>query len=312
MQATMFFIFVNNLTTLAVCMLVGYIGRKCGIFTDVNNAALSTTLVKVTLPCTVFISMMRPFSPTLLIESLATLLLSAVVYLSGYVLGALLARVMKASHSEKRVWQFSLVFANVGYMGFPITQAVFGYEGLIYTSMANVSFNVLAFSLGVYLFKSGDDRENVKANIKSIVLNPALVATYIGFVFFVTGLRLPGVIEDGVGLVGSMTTPLSMILVGSILAKNKLRLLVGDPRVLPVIFLRLLGIPVASFFVLRLFISNPVMLGVVVILAAMPAAALTVIFAEQYKGDTALASKLVALSSALCLLSIPVISLLLQ
>ena len=175
----------------------------------------------------------------------------------------------------------------------------------------DVTFNILAFSLGVYLFRR-DRSGEVKANLKTIVLNPALVATYIGFLFFVTGLRLPEVVQDGVALVGNMTVPLSMILVGSILAKSRLLTLVSDIRVLPVIFIRLLGIPLVAFFVLRIFVHNPVMLGVIVILAAMPVAALTVIFAEQYKGNTVVASKLVALSSLLCLLSIPLISLILQ
>ena len=311
MQNAMFISLVSGLTALAVCIVAGYLSRKAKILTDELNAGLSMVLVKVTLPCLVFISMMRPFSQTLLMESLATLFLTTAVYLSGYVIGIGLARLMRAAQDEKQVWQFALVFANVGYVGFPIIQAVYGYEGMMYATMANVTFNILAFSLGVYLFKR-DTTGTVKVNLKAIILNPALVATYFGFIFFVTGFRLPGVIQDGVALVGDMTIPLSMILVGSILAKSRPLTLINDPRVLPVILMRLLGIPLATFFILRLFIHNPVMLGVIVILAGTPVAALTVIFAEQYKGNTAVASKLVAISSILCLLSIPLISLVLQ
>ncbi|MCL1988539.1 MAG: AEC family transporter [Firmicutes bacterium] len=307
----MFISFVGSLTTLVVCMVAGYIGRKVGVLSDTINAGMSTLLVKITLPCMVFVSMMRPFSATLLLESLATLVISAIVYLSGYVFGLLLARLMGAAEDEKRVWQFALVFANVGYMGFPIIQAIYGAEGLIYTTMANVAFNMLAFSLGIYLFKRNASAD-IKTNLRTILLNPALVATYLGFIFFITGIRLPENVQDGVSLIGGMTVPLSMLLVGAILAKSKPADLVSDPRVLPVIFLRLLGIPLVTFFILRLFIPNPIMLEVIVILAAMPVAALTVIFAEQYKGNTAVASKLVALSSILCLLTIPIISLLLQ
>ncbi|MCL2421478.1 MAG: AEC family transporter [Defluviitaleaceae bacterium] len=310
-QNAMFISFVSSLTTLAVCIIAGYISRKAKILSDELNIGMSSVLVKVTLPCMVFVSMMRPFSRTLLMESLATLFITAAVYLSGFFIGMGLARLMGASDDEKRVWQFALVFANVGYMGFPIIQAVYGYEGLIYTTMANVTFNILAFSLGVYLFRK-DTSGQVKANLKAIAFNPALIATYIGFLFFVTGWRLPEVVQDGVSLVGNMTVPLSMILVGSILAKSRLLTLVNDPRVLPVIFVRLLVIPLAAFFILRIFVHNQVMLGVIVILAAMPVAALTVIFAEQYRGNTVVASKLVAFSSILCLLSIPLISLLLQ
>ena len=307
---TMFSTFVNSLAILAVCIAVGYICRKAKILTDDLNSGLSTLLVRVTLPCLVFISMMRPFSRTLLLDSLATLFLSGAVYISGYFIGGWLARLMGVQDSVKKVWQFSLIFANVGYMGFPIIQAIYGNEAMMYTSMANVSFNVLAFTMGIYLFKKNVGSINF-STIKPIILNPALIAIYIGFIFFVTGFRLPYVMNEGITLVGNMTTPLSMLLVGSILAKSRPLSLINDPRVLPVIVVRLIGIPLVTFFVFRLFIQNTVMLSVIVILAAMPAAALTVIFAEQYKGNTEEASKLVAISSLLCLVSIPLISLIL-
>jgi predicted permease len=282
------------------------------MLTDQINAGLSNILVKIALPSTVFMSMMRPFSRTLLMESIATLFISAGIYLSGYVIGIGLARLMGAGDDEKRVWQFSLAFANVGYMGFPIVEAVYGYEGMIYTSMANVSFSALIFSLGVYLFKKKGTEGVAVTNLKTFIFSPPLAATYIGFFLFVTGLRLPETIEAGVGSVRGMTTPLAMILVGSILAKSTPLDLISDLRVIPVIFVRLLGIPAAAFFILRPFLHNSVMLEVIVILAAMPVAAFIVVFAEMYKGNTVMASKMVALSSLLCLLSIPLIALLLQ
>ena len=312
LQNVIFMGLVSSITVLAICIIVGFISRKKNILSDEINFGLSAMLVKVTLPCTIFISLMRPFSRTLLLESLATLFLTAAIYLAGYVVGMALARLMGAAEDEKRVWQFSLIFANVGYMGFPVIHAIYGYEGLIYTTMANATFNILCFSLGVYLFKRDNSDETIKANLKSIAFNPALIATVIGFIFFVTGLRLPGLLQDGVALIASMTVPLSMILIGSILAKNRLLTLVNDTRVLPVIFMRLIGIPIAAFFILRPFIHNNVMLEIIVLLAAMPVAAVTAIFAEQYKGNTILSSKLVAISSILCLITIPLISLVLQ
>ena len=309
-QNDMFITFVGSLTALAVCIAFGYICRLKRLLPDNLTSGMSTVLVKVTMPCTIFVSMMRPFSRTLLLESIATFFITAAVYLSGYVIGMFLARVMGAAEDEKRVWQFGLVFANVGYMGFPVIHAVYGYEGMIYATMSNASFNMLAFSLGIYLFKR-DSSEDIKTNLKSIALNPALVATYLGFIFFVTGFRLPEAVGNGVQLISDMTVPLSMLLVGAILAKSKPMALINDPRLAPVIFMRLVGIPLFTFFIVRSFVHNPVMLGAVVILSAMPAAALTVIFAEQYEGNTAVASKFVALSSLLCLLSIPLISLLL-
>ena len=304
-------ILVGSLTALAICMAAGFVGRKIGILTDTVNAGLSGVLVKIALPCMVFVSMMRPFSRELLFESLATLFITGIVYVAGCFTGLLLARMFGASEGEKRVWQFSLTFANVAYMGFPVTYALYGYEGMIYTTMATAAFNILVFSLGVYLFKKNAGAD-AKVNLKPLILNPALVAIYIGFLFFVMEWRLPENIEHGIGLVGNMSIPLSMMLVGSILAKNRLSTLFDDIKIVPVFIMRLFGLPLVTFFILRMFLQNNVMLEVIVLLVAMPPAAITVIFAEQYNGDTAVASKLVALSSVLCLISIPIISLVIQ
>ena len=310
MLDSMFFTLTTSLFTLSICMLAGYIARKAKIMNDQTNAGLTALVVNITIPCMVFISMMQPFSYTLLMESLLMMVLTAPVFLSGYLMGTILARIMKAAEGEKCVWQFALTLANVGFMGFPVIYAVYGDEGLFYNSMAVITFNIVAFSFGVYMFRRAAPSEHKKIKYKSIAFSPAMVAIYIGFVFFITGLRLPAAVQNGVSMVGSVTPALSMMLAGAILAKSRFLSLFTDPRTIPVIVLRLLVIPIAALFILRPFISNPMMLEVLVIVNAMPAAALTVIFAERYNGDTVMASKLVALSSLLCLLTLPVISLL--
>jgi predicted permease len=178
--------------------------------------------------------------------------------------------------------------------------------------MANAAFNLLVFTVGIRLFtaNSGEKGTAVPA-WRMIALNPALLATLAGFICFVTGFRLPSPVHTCAEMLGGMTSPISMLLVGSILAKSRLRTLFTDIRTLPIIALRLGLIPLAAFFVLRPFITNDMMLGVIVVLAAMPVAAITVIFAEQYKGDTARASRLVALSTVVCVATLPLISMLL-
>ena len=310
MLDSMFITLTTSLFTLFICMLAGYIAGKVKILNDQVNAGLTSLIVNITIPCMIFISMMQPFSVMLLMESLLMIALTAAIFFSGYLMATVLARIMKATEGEKCVWQFALTLANVGFMGFPVIYSVYGEEGLFYNSMAVVTFNIVAFSFGVYLFRRAAPGEHKKINFKSIAFSPAMGAIYIGFVFFITGLRLPEAVHNGVSMVGGVTPALSMMLAGAILAKSKLLTLFTDLRTVPVIIMRLIVIPVAAIFVLRPFISNSMMFEVLIIVNAMPAAALTVIFAEQYNGDTAMASKLVALSSLLCLLTLPVISLL--
>jgi predicted permease len=311
-----FITFIGSLLSLVICMAAGFICRKANVLDDSLTAGLSSLLVKVTMPCSIFTSMMRPFTQTLLRESLAAFFLSAAVYLAGGLLGIGLARLMKAGQDERKVWIFALIFANVGYMGFPVTQAVFGGDAMIYASMTNASFNLLTFTVGIKIFtgsftgESGQKNSLLKIVIK-IVLNPAILCIIIGFVFFLGNLRPPGPLADSIQMIGAMTTPVSMLVVGSLVAKNKLRSLISDVRVLPLMAARLLVLPVLAWLVLSRVIGNPLLLGVLVTMPGMPVGAITAIFAEKYGGDSALASKVVVLSTLLSVLTIPVISLLL-
>jgi predicted permease len=337
----LFTVFLGSLVSLIICMLVGFVCRKVNVVGDAEVSGLVSLLVKITLPCTIFSSMMREFSMTLLKESAATFFLTSAAYLLGGLICFFIIKFVKPAAGERPVYYFSLIFANVGYMGFPVIQAVFGADGMIYASMANASFNLLAFTLGIKLFspETGKTRGNdgiisaspengraMRAPAKGsriargknrrfsdgfyrLVYNPALIATLLGLIFFVAGLRLPKPVGDSAAMIGSMTSPLSMMIVGAILAKNPLRSMFGDIKTLPVIFARLLVVPVITFFAVRTFVGNPVMLGVIVVLSAMPAAALTSIFAEAYKGDAALASRIVAASTLLSVITVPTLAL---
>ncbi|MCL2351792.1 MAG: AEC family transporter [Firmicutes bacterium] len=145
-----------------------------------------------------------------------------------------------------------------------------------------------------------------------ILLNPALIATELGFVFFLLSLRPPEVIAGSMTFMSNMTTPLSMLIVGAILAKIDIRSAFTDVRIYFISLMRLAVIPLAAFAVLRLFVANMVMLGVIVYLAAMPVASLTVIMAEERGGDSETSSKAVLVSTLLSMITIPLLSMVLN
>ena len=130
-------------------------------------------------------------------------------------------------------------------------------------------------------------------------------------VFFLTGFRLPAALEGGIALISGITSPISMILIGTILAKQRLKDALVDIRILPPVAIKLLAMPVLAWLALRWIVPNPLMLGVIVTLMAMPAAAATAIFAEQYGGDSPTAAKLVVVSTIICVITVPLVSFLL-
>ena len=148
----LFFAFSNSLVALGICIIAGYICRRTRLIDDTHTTGMSNLLVRVTTPCTVFMALMRPFSRELLFESLATVVITGVLFILAGYLGLMAAKLMKASPGDRQSWQFGVAFGNIGFMGIPVVQAVFGYEGLIYVAMALTSFNVLTFTVGARMF----------------------------------------------------------------------------------------------------------------------------------------------------------------
>jgi len=244
-------------------------------------------------------------------ESVATFFITGGIFLVGGLLGIGVAYMMKASSEERKSWRFGLTFGNIGFMGIPVITAVFGYEGLFYVAMALASFNLLTFTMGTKIF---DTAGTIKSSpLQIFIKNPALAGTIIGFIFFLTGVRLPTPLEDGVALMAGMNSPLSMIVMGALLAKHPLKETFTDIRVLPPNAVKLVVIPLASLLILRFFVSNPIMLGVIVTLMAMPPAINTAIFAQQFgsEEDAMFSTRLVIVGTLLCVLTVPLISLLL-
>ena len=116
------------------------------------------------------------------------------------------------SEGKRRVLQFFSVFSNCGFIGFPIVNMVFGLEGVIYASIFNLFFTIFLWTYGVILYS--DSKE--KKDIKRILLNPSMIAVYIGLPILIFNINIPQIILYPTNMVGSMTTPISMIVIGGV------------------------------------------------------------------------------------------------
>jgi len=314
----MFLIVLSNLTSLCLLMLIGYILRKARIITDEVNTGLSAILLKVALPCTILMSMQRDFSMEMLTDGLIVLGVAIAMHFIAPAIGVLLTKICRVPMDTRGIWLFALSFANVAYMGYPVINAIYGEDALFYVAMNNVSFNLLFPTLGYALIAYGRpkaDTSGDKAKITDIALrlakNEALVATVIGLILFVTSIRLPVPVGNALSMAGSLTTPVSMIIIGGLLAKNSFKLVFSDVRIYALAFVRLLVLPLTALLVLRPFVMNPMMLGVMVYLVAMPAGAVLGIVSVQKGADSFTASKVVFMTTLLSLFTIPLLSLLL-
>jgi predicted permease len=144
-------------------------------------------------------------------------------------------------------------------------------------------------------------------NFKKAFLNPGVISVILGLIIFIFSISLPFPIMKTVESIGSMTTPISMMVVGSMLADIKFKELFSGSAIFYGAFIRLIFLPVAILLILRLIGIEKILMDVAVILVAMPAAVNTVVFSENNNGDSVLASKIVFLTTMLSILTIPLI-----
>ena len=314
----MFQIVLSNLISLCLLMLIGFILRKAGVITDAVNTGLSAILLKVALPCTILMSMQREFSVGMLKEGLLVFGVAFAMHFITVGIGIVLTKVCRVQKDLRGIWLFALSFANVAYMGYPVIKAIYGDDALFYVAMNNVSFNLLFPTLGYAIIVYGmpkADKSAEKAKlfdiIKRLAMNEALVATLLGLIMFVTSIRLPEPVGNGLSMAGSLTTPISMMIIGGMLAKNKFSLVFSDVKMYALAAMRLVLLPIAVLFILKPFVHNAMMLGVMTYLVAMPAGAVLGIVSVQKGADGFTASKIVFMTTVLSLFTIPLISFLL-
>ncbi len=302
----MFFIVFDNMLSLFFIMAMGFIAAKLKIIDDTISSALSTVLINITLPATIISAMQRPFSIGALKEIILVLVVTCLIYAFSIFIGMIALKCMKADQSEKNIYLFACTFSNMVYMGFPVISAIFGHEALFYGSIANIVFNLVAFSIGILMIKKDTtNTTDIKKYLIDALKSIPIIAVFIGLIIFFAGIKLPQPLFSAFSMTGAVTVPLSMLIVGALLSKSNFLEMFNSIHTYFITFLRLIVIPLLVLLVLKHFITNKTLLGVLVIITAMPPASLTVIFAEKYGGNAPLASKVVFISTLFSVFTIP-------
>jgi malate permease and related proteins len=291
---------------LFILMAVGFAAGKARIIDEIGGKSISRLLVNFILPALIIESMQRPFTPDLRDLAFEMLGISLFSYAISFPLAWLLIRSIGAEGAERGAHAFGAIFSNCAFMGFPVVEAILGKDAIFFASVVNIPFQLLAFSVGPYMLAKTAGG-HVKLGPASF-LTPAAVASVIGFALFLFGVALPSPIGKALTLLGDTTTPLSMVLIGSIIARMDFRLAIGKPKLYATSIYRLAIFPMILFTLLYILGFRGLPLSLPIIIAAMPIAANSAILAEAYGGDSKTASSLVLVSTLLSPISITILA----
>lgn len=290
---------INQVIILSFIMIVGVYARKKDILSKEASKSFSNFLTNITLPCLLISSFNYTYSQDMISKARIMFVYSIIIHIILIFVSRVLT--FKYPENSKKVLRFATIFSNCGFMGYPVLESLFGKIGIFYGAIFNIPFNIFMFSIGIMIYTGKKDLKT----LKEVLVNPAIIATILGLIIFSFSIKLPYPLFTAMSIVGSMTTPLSMIIVGAMLSEIRLKDIFSGTLVYYASFLRLIAVPFLTLGILKLLNADKLLMQIAVIIEAMPAAVLASVLAEKYGADTALASRSVFISTIISMITIP-------
>ena len=291
--------------TLLITIALGYGITKLKMISPKTRAELTNIVINVILPCNIFAAFMGGVTPDMLRHSWIVLVCAFGLQFLVLLLNKFIY--IKIPDRQAIILKYTTIVNNSAFLGLPVLGAVFGDVGVLYGSIFLIPQRIVMWTAGLSLFTS----LNAKSKIKNLITHPCMIAVFVGFLYVCVPFSLPDFLSTSIRWVGEVTRVMPMIIVGSILSEVKFREVL-DKNCFYFSFIRLIVIPAVMFFVLRMFDIDNTVIGVTVLMAAMPSAIVTAILAEKYGQDFAFASKVVFVSTILSIITLPAIAMILE
>lgn len=296
-----FSVFISVVTLFAY-IIPGYALGKTGLVDRKAFAnGISALLLYVSSPMLSIGACMRPFDGALFGKGLLVMTIVGVLMILLFYMAK--GIFFKQPIAKKRVLTYAMTFGNVGYMGVPVLQAAFGDEGVVCGVFIVMIFNILNWTLGVHAYS--DDKRDMQ--LKKMFINAGTIGGVISLLAFILPIQYPTPLVDAVKTLGALTAPMSMILIGLILAGVKFRALFRGIEIYAMNLIKMVALPLVVGLILVLLGVDKLVIGVVTVVLAMPAATATSMFALKFNGDAEYASRTVLISVLIAAATVPLL-----
>lgn len=291
--------------TLFLILTVGYIARKMNLIDETASKKLSTLIICVGQPFMIIGSQMKiEYSDENLKSGLFILVLGAAAHIVISAI-AFLAMIKIKDADERKISEFAVIFANCGFMGFPLLEAMFGQQGLFYGSFYVILFNLFTWSWGMVIL--GRSRDDIKINPYKMIVNYGTLPCIIGFVIFALRIPVPSPVQNSVNYLGSLCTPISMLITGGLLSTMSFKKLFSQKIIYYISGLKLIVIPLLICVIASLCGLSDDMVIFLTIMSSLPTAANTVMFSEMHDIKPSLSASAVGMTTLLSTVTLPAV-----
>lgn len=301
----------QTMLKLFLLLILGFVLFKCHIFDEYTNKKISALIVNVASPMLIISSIAGVEGSN---KSIVFLMIGAgiLMYIGFIILGKIINRIFPFPKKDWPVYECMVVFANTGFMGYPVLLDVFGQEAVFYASLIHMAFNFFVYTYAIMCLTKGDDSEfkliiiKIKINFKQL-LTPGIILIFVGIFIYLFDIQLPSVLMDTINSVGSLTAPLSMMMIGSSLAVYPIKDSFTDWRSYVFAFVRLMIVPFVTMIMCRLLHIDAYYANITIITNAMPVGSMVLMLATQYNANVKIVTRNIVVSTLLSVITIPIV-----
>ncbi|MBE7039250.1 MAG: AEC family transporter [Ruminococcaceae bacterium] len=306
-----FGVVTEQICMLSFVMLLGFVIVKTGYVGGNVKDGISKIIVKLILPCLIISSISSKELNSELLGDIAVIFaLSLFCIFTLFCIGILTSKLFKIPDETKPVHKLLVSTGNVIFIGYPIIFSVYGEQGFLYAIMYWLINDLFLWTVGVFML-SGKEK-TTKKDLWKKLLNPSTVSFFVAVIMLVFGIKLPPVIKPAMEEVGALTTYLSMIFIGMALAEVNVKKAVSKWWVFVIALIKLIVMPIIFILIFRGLGVKEIILGAVVLEAAMPAQTVLTILANEHKADFEYAAVGMFVTTIASIVTLPLICYLLD
>lgn len=363
-------VMLQQMIVMFLMMAVGYLCYRKQILTEEVSKKVSAIVVNVANPCMILSSALtdQQMQGKELVQTLAIVVM---MYVFLLVMAQLLPRILCIQKESRGAYVAMTVFANIGFMGFPVLAAMYGNGALLYGAVFQIPFNILIYTYGVAVLtrkqgacakavltrkpgacaktepdvkaevdvkaepngKTGERQdaqgitaavngksENIEngseqqgklqgtVEIVKKIFNIGVIACITAMLLYFLQTPVPSFLQAFITNLGNLTAPLSMMIIGASLAQMPLKELFLDKKLLLFSLVKLLLLPAVWMIMVNRVAEQEILRGVCLVMMATPAGSMTAMLAQQYGGDYETASRGVALTTVLSVITMPLLA----
>ena len=293
--------------TLSCLVAVGYVAGKLGFLGGDFDRRLSRLVINITCPALILSSAMTGELPDRN-YILPLLLISVITYVVLAVVAFLLPRYLTKRKDDEGAVGFALMFGNVGFMGYPVVASIFGHEAVFYAAVLNVVNTFAVFTVGTILI-TGSSEVGGERFQKKVLYSTPMFSAYLTMLIVALQIdNIPGFISQPLTMLGNITVPAALLIIGSSMSQLSLRTMLGNRTVYMTTALRLALLPLGVHYLMTALGFSPFVVGINTVVIAMPVATYGTILCLKYEKDTTMMTEVTFITTLLSMLTIPAIT----